>query len=384
MARCGHTSPMATFASGSVRMLLNGNAIMIPAALAARSETLCALGTDGVIIIDILTTFEAVTRWAAGCPACGEVTDSVADAADDAADALDALAVAVFARGDVGVWAERYWTLSGGVLGSLVRDPPPRDATIDQLLAHRVDICSKNAAPGPVNARLTLLTSAAGGRDTPVADAAAILASVRDGILIVNACPGSMGARVQSGMLLERISARVRILLSVGDSARDAEAVLGARPLLLAGVVGLHVTLVDEFACGELSGRGLGAVVCALTYTSTSSPLLEALELSALNMGPFGASVLSSALCGLSALTLLDLSGNAVGSTGMAALAPGLARLTRLKVRTYHFLRATLHVSHVRIRTGVLRASVVSCALPPSAACCMLRLRHPVHVNAGT
>ena len=302
---------MATYASDLVRMCNHGKVVIILMAPAARSEALCALGSDRVIIIDILTTFEAVSRRAGGFPAFGDVTDSLADAGDDAADELDALAVAIFARGDVGVWAEQYWTLSGGVLDHSMRCPPPRDDTIDQLLAHRPDMTSKDAAPMPDNMRLARLTTAAGRRGTPLADAAAILASVSDGVLIVNACPGNTGARVQNGMLRQCISVHVCVHLSVGDCARDAEAVLGTKPLLLAGVVSLHVTLAHELECTELSG--LGAVVCALTCTWVSSPLLGAPELSDVNMGASGASVLSSALCGLSALTLLDLSRNALG-----------------------------------------------------------------------
>ena len=252
--------------------------------------------------------------------------------AADAADALDALAVAMFARGDVAVWAEQYWKLSGGVLDHAVRSPSPSDDTIDRLLAHGPDVASNDAAPMPVNVWLTRLTNAAGGRDTPVADAAAILASVCDGDLIVNAWPGRVGARVQSAMVRATILARVHVLMINGDSARNAEAVLGMKPLLLAGVVALHVTLADEVECAVLCGRGLGTVVCALTYASVSSSLLGTLELSGLNMGASGAAVLSSVLCGLSALTLLNLSGNALGSTGMAALAPSLAHLTRLRV----------------------------------------------------
>ena len=331
-ATCILTRQMAVTESGFVRILVNGNAVTIPTALVARSDTLCVLGSDGVVIISILTTFEAVARWAAGCPASGGVTDLLADATNDAADALEALAVAVFARGDVRVWAERCWTLSEGVLDHSVQSPSLRDDTIDHLLAHRPDMTSKDGTPMPVNVRLTQLTVAAGGRDTPVADAAATLASVHDGILLVKACPGRVGARVQCAMVRGSIFAHVHVLMSVGDSALDAEAVLDVKPLMLAGVVALHVTLADELDCAALSGCGLGAVVCALTYTSVSLPLLGALELSGLNMGASGASALASKLCGLIALTLLDLSSNALGSTGMAALAPSLACLTQLKV----------------------------------------------------
>ena len=47
-------SQMTTTEAISVRIVVDGSTVTVPPALAARSEALCALGSDGVIIVDIL------------------------------------------------------------------------------------------------------------------------------------------------------------------------------------------------------------------------------------------------------------------------------------------------------------------------------------------